>query len=332
MYWIPALLRPGRFDRQITVDLPDVKGRLGILNVHSKKIKISDKVNLEIVARGTPGFSGADLANLINEAALLAARCDKKAVDIADLEEARDKVRWGRERRSRRISDHDRQVTAYHEAGHALVGLHCEHSTPLHKVTIIPRGNAYLGATMHLPVNDKYTQSRSELIDELTVLLGGRFAEKIIFNEITSGAAMDISQVTKISRKMVCVWGMSEKIGLLNYNGREEHIYLGRDITRTEDYSEVTAREIDLEVKRIIDTVAERAEKILTDHKDQLVKLGKALLECETMDVKEIKVLLGMQEENASSDEPELTSVNDESNQATEQSTSVPDSSSSTAG
>ena len=306
----PALLRPGRFDRQITVDLPDVKGRLGILNVHAKKIKISDNANLEIVARGTPGFSGADLANLINEAALLAARCGKKAVDMADLEESRDKVRWGKERRSRKISEHDREVTAYHEAGHALVGLHCKHATPLHKVTIIPRGNAYLGATMHLPENDKYTETKSELIDELTVLMGGRFAEKIIFSEITSGAAMDISQATKIARKMVCVWGMSEKIGLLNYNGREEHIYLGRDITRTEDYSEVTAREIDLEVKSIIDYVVNRAETILTENKDQLNKLGQALLERETMDVSEIRELLGMNNENKSDAvEPEPSAV-----------------------
>ena len=290
----PALLRPGRFDRQITVDLPDVKGRLGILNVHAKKIKISDNVNFDIVARGTPGFSGADLANLINEAALLAARNGKNAVEMPDLEEARDKVRWGKERRSRKINEHDRKVTAYHEAGHALVGLLCKHAIPLHKVTIIPRGTAYLGATMQLPEHDKYTQTRSELIDELTVLMGGRYAEKIIFDEITSGAAMDINQATKIARKMVCAWGMSEKIGLLNYNGREEHIYLGRDITRTEDYSEVTAREIDLEVKQIIDSVAERAETLLTENKDRLIKLGQTLLERETMDVNEIKQLLNI--------------------------------------
>ncbi len=289
-----ALLRPGRFDRQIAIDLPDVKGRLGILNVHAKKVKISDNVDFNIVARGTPGFSGADLANLINEAALIAARAEKTAVEMSDMEEARDKVRWGKERRSRKINDHDRKVTAYHEAGHALVGLHCEHATPLHKVTIIPRGNAYLGATMHLPENDKYTQSRSELMDELTVLMGGRYAEKIIFKDITSGAAMDIKQASQIARRMVCVWGMSDKIGLLNYDGREEHIYIGRDITRSEDYSEVTAREIDMEVKRIIDEVANRAEDILTRHTDQLEMLGKALLDKETMDGNEIRNLLGM--------------------------------------
>ena len=318
----PALLRPGRFDRQITVDLPDVKGRLGILNVHVKKIKMSDSVDLNIVARGTPGFSGADLANLINEAALLAARFGKNAVEMPDLEEARDKVRWGRERRSRKVSEHDRKVTAYHEAGHALVGLHCMHAVPLHKVTIIPRGNAYLGATMQLPVNDKYTQTRSELIDELTVLMGGRFAEKIIFNEITSGAAMDISQATKLARKMVCVWGMSDKIGLLNYNGREEHIYLGRDITRTEEYSEVTAREIDLELKSIIDHVANRAETLLTTNKDQLIKLGQALLDRETMDVNEIKTLLGM--DNSPTDLTSSESTDDNDGEP-EQSTTAPD-------
>ena len=290
----PALLRPGRFDRQISIDLPDLKGRLGVLNVHAKKVKISDKVDLNIIARGTPGFSGADLANLINEAALLAARMNKKAIDLADLEEARDKVCWGKERRSRKMNEQDRKVIAFHEAGHALVSLHCEHSDPLHKVTIIPRGNSYLGAAMHLPENDKYTKTRAEFMDELTVLLGGRYAELIVFKEITSGAAMDIKQATEIARKMVCVWGMSDKIGLLSYNGREEHIYLGRDITRTEDYSEATAREIDLEVKSIIDQVAARTEKILTDNKDQLLKLGNALLEQETLDVREINQLLGM--------------------------------------
>ncbi len=302
----PALLRPGRFDRQIAIDLPDVKGRLGILDVHSKKIKLSDDANLEIIARGTPGFSGADLANLLNEAALFAAHNDKNAVDMSDLEEARDKVRWGKERRSRKINEHDREVTAYHEAGHTLVGLHCEHSTPLHKVTIIPRGNAYLGATMHLPEADKYTQSRSELIDEITVLMGGRFAEKLIFNEVTSGAAMDIKQATKLARNMVCAWGMSDKIGLLNYTGREEHIYVGRDITRSEDFSEVTAREIDLEAKSIIDNAAGRAERILNEHKDQLVLLGQALLKHETMDANEVKECLGMKTNSADIPETEV--------------------------
>jgi cell division protease FtsH len=289
----PALLRPGRFDRQINVDLPDVRGRLGILKVHAKRIKISENVDLELVARGTPGFSGADLANVINEAALLAARCEKNAVTMIELEEARDKICWGKERRSRQIDEKERQVTAYHEAGHALVGLHCEHSTPLHKVTIIPRG-MYMGATFHLPQQDRYTRTRSELVDEITVLMGGRFAEELVFDEITSGAAMDIQQATSIARRMVCEWGMSEKVGLLSYGGREEHIYLGRDIVRHDDYSELTARSIDAEIKLIIDTVAARAKTILTDHNDQLMALGKALLEHETMDVNAIKQLLDM--------------------------------------
>ncbi len=296
-----ALLRPGRFDRQITIDLPDVKGRLGILTVHAKRIKINPDVDFYIIARGTPGFSGADLANLLNEAALLAAHNSKTTVDMLDLEEARDKVRWGKERRSRKISEQDRQVTAYHEAGHALVALHCPASTPLHKVTIIPRGNAYLGATMQLPEFDRYTQTRSEMIDELTVMMGGRFAEKIIFNEITSGAAMDIKNASQLARKMVCNWGMSEKMGLLNYDNKEEHIYLGRDITRTEEYSETTAREIDLEIRAIIDNVASRAEAILLKYKNQLQLLGNKLLEKETMDAHEIKELLGM---NFQSKEP----------------------------
>jgi len=297
-----ALLRPGRFDRQIAIDLPDIKGRMGILKVHVKKVKINEEVDMNIIARGTPGFSGADLANLINEAALLAARTDKKAIDMSDLEEARDKVRWGKERHSRKINEKDRAVTAYHEAGHALVGLHCKHSTPLHKMTIIPRGTAYLGATMHLPEEDRYTQTRSELIDELTVLMGGRVAEIIIFDEITSGAAKDIEQATNMARQMVCEWGMSEKMGMLNYNTREEHLFLGRDITRKDDYSEVTAREIDVEIKNIIDYVATRTEELLHKHKDQLVKLGKALLEYETMDVKEIKILLGFPVDTAEKD------------------------------
>ncbi|MFT5126475.1 MAG: cell division protease FtsH, partial [Rhodothermales bacterium] len=288
----PALLRPGRFDRQINVDLPDVKGRFGILKVHSRKVKMSDEVDLEIVARGTPGFSGADLANLINEGALLAARTNKNAIAMEDLEEARDKVCWGKERRSRKVDKHDREVTAYHEAGHALVGLFCDHSTPLHKVTIIPRGNSFLGATIHFPEHDKYTTTRSELMDELTVLMGGRFAEKIIFDEITSGASMDIKQATSIARQMVCQWGMSDKMGLINYNSSDGPVYVGRDMGRSSELSEQTAREIDSEVKRIIDSVADRALAMLTERKNMLKALGEALLIHETMDVDEICELL----------------------------------------
>lgn len=290
----PALLRPGRFDRQINVDLPDVKGREGILKVHSKKVKMSDRVDLAVVARGTPGFSGADLANIINEAALLAARQDKEAVEMMHLEEARDKVCWGKERRSREVDERDRQVTAYHEAGHALLCLYCEHATPLHKVTIIPRGNSFLGATIHFPDRDKYTQTRSEMIDELTVLMGGRFAEQLIFNEITSGAAMDIRQATQIARRMVCQFGMSDKMGMLAYDSAQEPVFVGRDMGRSSELSEATAREIDIEVKAIVDSVAARARKLLSEHQDQLEALGKALLQNETMDVVEIRGLLGI--------------------------------------
>lgn len=283
----PALLRPGRFDRQINIDLPDFKGRHAILKVHAKKVKLSDNVDLEVVARGTPGFSGADLANLVNESALLAAREDKKAIYMDDLEEARDKVCWGKERRSRVIDDHEKKVTAFHEAGHALIGLHCDNTTPLHKVTIIPRGNA-LGATMHLPEYDKYTHTKTELLDELTVLMGGRCAEAIVFNEITSGAYVDIKQASAISRKMVCEWGMGENVGLLNYgdiDGYGQEPYHG-------GYSPETAREIDLEVRNIIAGVNQRAMEILMTHRDQLEKLGEQLLVEETMDVFAIKDLL----------------------------------------
>ncbi len=309
----PALLRPGRFDRQITIDLPDVKGRFGILKVHVKKVKINEEVDLNIIARGTPGFSGADLANLINEAALLAAGMDKKAIEMDDLEEARDKVRWGKERRSRKMDIRDREITAYHEAGHALVSLYCKLAMPLHKVTIIPRGSA-LGATMYLPEKDPIHLSRSEILDTISTILGGRYAEKLIFDEITSGASMDIKQATGLARNMVCVWGMSENLGFLSYDTREEHIYVGRDITRKVDYSEVTAREIDLEIKSIVDNAAARTEKILTDHKDQLVLLGKTLLEKETMDVKEIKILLGFPIDSDS----EETSDAEDSNKETD--------------
>ena len=291
----PALLRPGRFDRQINIDLPDLKGRLGILTLHAKRITLADDANLRIIARGTPGFSGADLANLINEAALLAARLGKVGVEVTDLEEARDKVRWGKERRSRKIDERDRRVTAFHEAGHALVGMLCEHATPLHKITIVPRGVSYLGATMHLPEQDRYTQSRTEFLDELVVLMGGRVAEELICDDITSGASMDIRQGTVLVKKMVCEWGMSERMGPVSYSGREEHIFLGRDITRSEDYSEETAREIDLEIQRIIREAEARSRELLTTHIDDLRLLGETLLEKETLDAAEVRELLGLE-------------------------------------
>lgn len=292
----PALLRPGRFDRQIVLDLPDIKGRRKILDVHIRKIKVVKDIDLDIIAKGTPGFSGADLANLVNEAALLAARNNRDAAAMDDLEEARDKVRWGRERKSRKISDKERKITAYHEAGHTLVALHCPDSMPVHKVTIIPRGQAYLGATMHLPEEDRYTQSKKELIDQITIYMGGRVAEEIIFNDITSGASSDIEQATRIARLMVCAFGMNDKMGTVQYGERAEHINLARDITKVEQYSEETAREIDIEIKKLLDGSKQRAENILNENKDKLELLSKELLEKETLDVHEIKKLLGMKD------------------------------------
>jgi cell division protease FtsH len=292
----PALLRPGRFDRQVVLDLPDIKGRRQILDVHSKNIKVEPDVNLDIIARGTPGFSGADLANLINEAALLAARLDKKAAGMSELEEARDKVRWGRERKSRKISENERKITAYHEAGHTLVSLSCPKSMPIHKVTIIPRGMAYLGATMHLPEEDRYTQSKTELVEELAVLMGGRSAEQIVFNDITSGAASDIEQATRIARLMVCSYGMNSKMGTIQYGGRDEHVYLGREVVRAQAYSEETGREIDIEIKALIDNAKNRADTILTENRVKLDLLANKLLEVETLDGVEVRKLLGFEE------------------------------------
>lgn len=290
----PALLRPGRFDRQIAIDLPDLRGRYDILCIHAKKVALDPAVDMRVIARGTPGFSGADLANLINEAALLATRMNKDTVGMVELEESRDKVRWGKERRSRKIDEKDRRITAYHEAGHALVGILSEHSEPLHKVTIIPRGVAYLGATMQLPQQDRYTMSCGELLDDIAVSMGGRVAEKLIFNELTSGASMDIRHATDIAKKMVCQWGMSEKMGPLNYIGREEHIFIGRDITRSEDYSPETAREIDLEIRRLVEEGEARVTALLTKHREQLELLAETLLNRETMQGAEVYELLGM--------------------------------------
>src|SRR5450432_1737267 len=255
----PALLRPGRFDRQVTVPLPDVKGREEILRVHAKKVKLAEDVDLSVTARGTPGFSGAELANVINEAALIAARRGLKAITNDELEESRDKVRWGRERRSLAMSDKEKENTAYHEAGHALLCELVENMDPLHKVTIIPRGPS-LGSTMYLPVEDKYTHRRKELIDRLVVIMGGRVAEELMFGDVTNGARGDIGQATSIARKMVCEWGMSEKMGMVEYGEHEEYVFLGRDISRNRDYSEATAQEIDREVRKLCDDAYERAK------------------------------------------------------------------------
>ena len=309
----PALLRPGRFDRQIVMDLPDIRGRRMILNVHAKNIKLEPTVDLDVIAKTTSGFSGADLANLINEAALLAARNDRKAATQADLEEARDKVCWGAERRSRKISDRERKLTAWHEAGHAIVNLHCEHAMTLHKVTIIPRGPA-LGVTMMMPDEDRYSQSRLEMLDSMALAMGGRVAEELVIGDVTSGAAADIEHATKVARAMVCSFGMSDKLGTVQYGERADHIYLGRDITRSESFSEETAREIDLEVKRLVMDAKNTATKILTDHRDELDKLANALLEKETMDAAEIRTMLGLPP--AHHDEPAVQEVKPEESAA----------------
>ncbi|MBE6380351.1 MAG: ATP-dependent zinc metalloprotease FtsH [Lentisphaerae bacterium] len=289
----PALLRPGRFDRQVVLDLPDIKGRRQILNVHAKNIRLSDKVDLDVVAQGTPGFSGADLANLCNEAALLAARYNRDCVTQEDLEEARDKVCFGRERRSRKISERERKLTAYHESGHALVGLHCEHADPLHKVTIIPRGQSYLGATFSMPKEDVYTKSKLELLDQMAMTLGGRAAEEIIFGDITTGAGQDIEVVSRLARMMVCAYGMNEKIGPIKYGDFRSHVHIRFDAPPVHESSEETAREIDVEVKKLIDEAHARAVQILTDNRDELEKMAQALLERETLTAAEVDVLLG---------------------------------------
>ena len=288
----PALLRSGRFDRQIVIDLPDLNGREAILDIHARKIKLDENVSLREIARGTPGFSGADLANLINEAALLGARLDKKAVQLPELEEARDKVRWGRERRSRVIGDKERRITAYHEAGHALVLYKLVGTEPLHKVTIVPRGQAYLGATMQLPKADKYLSSKTELLDQITGSMGGRIAEKMTFDEISSGASSDLRSATKIARAMVCELGMSEKMGPMTFGEKEEMVFLGKEIARHSEYSEATAVDIDKEVRAIVDICYKRATEILSAHKDLLVKIAEALLENEVLDGDDVTAII----------------------------------------
>jgi cell division protease FtsH len=279
----PALLRPGRFDRQVTVNLPDVRGREAILKVHAKNVKLSPNVDLSVIARGTPGYSGAELANLLNEAALLAARTNKKGVGMSELEEARDKVRWGRERRSLAMTDEDKKFTAWHEAGHALINVLLKHTHPLHKVTIIPRGQA-LGSTMYLPKDDILSRKRKEMLDLICVTMAGRIAEEIVSDDISSGAAGDIQQATAMARAMVCSWGMSDKLGMVQYGGDNEYVFLGRDMARSKDYSEDTAQEIDTEVRRIIDESYRRAKDLIDSHRDKLELIAKALLEFETLE------------------------------------------------
>ena len=284
----PALLRPGRFDRQITVSLPDVKGREEILKVHAKKVKLAEDVNLAVIARGTPGYSGAELANVINEAALIAARLGLKAISDPQLAEARDKVRWGRERRSLAMSDKEKTSTAWHEAGHAILSVLLEHTDPLHKVTIIPRGRS-LGATMSLPEGDQYSLSRKEALDTLAMTAAGRIAEELFTHDLSTGASMDIKQMTRLARKMVCEWGMSETLGMVEYGEHEDYVFLGRDIGRDRQYSEATAQEIDREVKKLCDNAYNRAMQFISANRDKVEIIAKALLEFETLDGEQVK-------------------------------------------
>lgn len=294
----PALLRPGRFDRQIMVPLPDINGREQILNVHLKKVVLSPDVDSRVIARGTPGFSGADLANLVNEAALLAARHDKKLVTMIELEEAKDKVMMGAERKSLAMSDEEKKLTAYHEGGHALVALHSPESDPIHKATIIPRGRA-LGMVMRLPENDKVSVTRTKLHSDLAVAMGGRVAEELIFghDKVTSGASSDIKQATKIARAMVREWGMSDAIGPIFYGGENPDMYSGHLSSKM--YSVNTEDAIDVEVKKLVTKGYDQAKTILTKHLDQLHLLAKELLVKETLSGKEIRELLGMKEEES---------------------------------
>ncbi len=279
----PALLRPGRFDRQVVVNRPDVRGRAEILHVHTKKVPISSGVDLEKIARGTPGFSGADLENLVNEAALWAARLDKKSVDQIDFENAKDKVLMGVERKSMVLTEEEKRTTAFHEAGHALMAILLPGTDPVHKVTIIPRGRA-LGMTMQLPIDDRHSYSKDFLYNTLSILFGGRVAEELIFKSVTTGAGNDIERATELARKMVCEWGMSEKLGPLTFGKKDEEVFLGRDFGSKRDFSEQVALEIDKEVKRLVVEAYDRTTRMLTEHIHSLRAIAEALLEKEVLD------------------------------------------------
>ena len=287
----PALLRPGRFDRQVIVPIPDVRGREKILEVYGRKTAVADNIDWPLIARGTPGFTGADLENMVNEAALLAARSGGDKVTMEHLDQAKDKVMMGAERRSMIITPKEKEITAYHEAGHALVAIMLPDTDPIHKVTIIPRGRA-LGLTQQLPLEDKYTHSKGYLINRICILLGGRAAESIVFNDITTGAGNDIEQATTLARKMVCEWGMSDNMGPLTYGKKEEQIFLGREIAQHRDFSEATAVLIDNEVKELVESASETARKILSDNLQVLHDMAHALLEKETIVLEDIKDLI----------------------------------------
>jgi len=278
----PALLRPGRFDRQVVVPIPDVKGREEILKVHTRKVPLETSVDLNVLARSTPGFSGADLENLVNEAALLAARVNRDAVSMEDFEQAKDKVLMGSERKSMILSEQERRTTAYHEAGHTLVAHLIPGTDPIHKVTIIPRGRA-LGVTQQLPLDERHTYPKDYLLGTLTVLLGGRAAEELVFNQFTTGAGNDLERATDLARKMVCNWGMSEELGPVTFGKREEHIFLGREISQPKDFSEETAKTIDAAIKNLVMSAYQRAKDLLNAHLTELQALAQALLEKETL-------------------------------------------------
>jgi len=288
----PALLRPGRFDRQVVVPRPDVKGREEILRVHSRKTPLAPSVDLSVIARGTPGFSGADLANVVNEAALLAARKDKNLVEMQDFDDAKDKVLMGVERRSMVISEEEKKNTAYHEAGHTLVAKLIPGTDPVHKVSIIPRGRA-LGITMQLPTEDKHSYNKETLLNRIAVLMGGRAAEEIIFQTMTTGAGNDIEQATEISRKMICEWGMSDRLGPVSFGKKDEQIFLGREMSTAKNYSEATAVEIDEEIRRIVEGNYSRARTLLTDNIDILHKIALALIEKESLNGADVDEIIG---------------------------------------
>jgi cell division protease FtsH len=304
----PALLRPGRFDRQVVVPIPDLKGREAILQVHTRRTPVSDTVDLSVLARSTPGFSGADLENLVNEAALFAARSNKELITMEDFEEAKDKVLMGSERRSLILSESERCNTAYHEAGHTLVARLLPGTDPIHKVTIIPRGRA-LGLTQQLPLDERHTYPKEYLVATLTVLLGGRAAEELVFQHFTTGAGNDLERATELSRKMVCNWGMSDELGPVTFGKREEHIFLGREFAQSKDFSEETARTIDTAIKNLVLNAYQRAQDLLSSHRAQLQALAQTLLAKETLDGPEIEKILASFQEPAADTEPQDSAV-----------------------
>ncbi len=303
----PALLRPGRFDRQVVVPLPDIKGREKIFNVHINKVPVDKNVDMAILARGTPGFSGADIENLVNEAALHAARFDKTSVEMSDFEYAKDKVLMGTERKSMVISEQEKRITAYHEAGHALIAKLIPGTDPLHKVTIIPRGRA-LGLTMQLPTDEKHTYPKQYLLNNIAILLGGRAAEELVLHDFTTGAGNDIERATELARKMVCEWGMSDNMGPLTYGKKEEQIFLGREFATHKDYSEETAKKIDVEVSKIVRDGYERSKTLLSEKIDVLHNLAQELLSKEVLNADEVDVIMGISKSDAMSETNESKS------------------------